>query len=84
MKEIITRIKSRCDMAHVVAHGGGLGMTVEQRVAPVVLFKPELAYFNAGSINFALFPLLEIQGVEIRLGKTVSRLRRGLHLLQHL
>jgi uncharacterized protein (DUF849 family) len=27
-------------------------------VAPVDLFKPELASFNAGSINFALFPLL--------------------------
>jgi uncharacterized protein (DUF849 family) len=31
-------------------------MTVEQRVAPVSLYKPELASFNAGSVNFALFP----------------------------
>ena len=33
-------------------------MTVEQRVAPVTLYKPELGSFNAGSINFALFPVL--------------------------
>jgi uncharacterized protein (DUF849 family) len=33
-------------------------MTVEQRVAPVTLYKPELASFNAGSINFALFPVI--------------------------
>jgi len=33
-------------------------MTVEQCVAPVKLFKPELASFNAGSMNFALFPLI--------------------------
>ena len=33
-------------------------MTVEQRVAPVTMFKPELASFNAGSINFALFPVI--------------------------
>jgi uncharacterized protein (DUF849 family) len=33
-------------------------MTTEQRVAPVKLYKPELASFNAGSINFALFPLV--------------------------
>jgi len=34
-------------------------MTVEQRVMPVTLFKPELASFNGGSINFALFHALE-------------------------
>ncbi len=58
MREIIARIKSRCDMVICITTGGGLGMTTEQRVAPVDLFKPELASFNAGSINFALFPML--------------------------
>jgi uncharacterized protein (DUF849 family) len=55
MKEIITGIKSRCDMVVCITTGGGLGMTTEQRVAPVDLYKPEIASFNAGSINFALF-----------------------------
>ncbi|HPL62720.1 MAG: 3-keto-5-aminohexanoate cleavage protein [Syntrophales bacterium] len=58
MKEIITSIKSRCPIVVCITTGGGLGMTVEQRVAPVTLFKPELASFNAGSINFALFPVI--------------------------
>ncbi len=58
MKEIITGIKSRCNMVVCITTGGGLGMTVEQRVAPVNLYKPELASFNAGSINFALFPVI--------------------------
>jgi uncharacterized protein (DUF849 family) len=58
MKEIITSIKSRCNIAVCITTGGGLGMTVEQRVAPVTLYKPELASFNAGSINFALFPVI--------------------------
>lgn len=58
MKEIITEIKSRCNMVVCITTGGGLGMTVEQRVAPVTLYKPELASFNAGSINFALFPAI--------------------------
>jgi uncharacterized protein (DUF849 family) len=58
MKEIITRIKSRCNMVICITTGGGLGMTTEQRVAPVDLYKPELASFNAGSINFALFPII--------------------------
>ena len=55
MKEIITSIKSRCNIVVCITTGGGLGMTVEQRVAPVTMYKPEMASFNAGSINFALF-----------------------------
>jgi uncharacterized protein (DUF849 family) len=58
MKEIITSIKSRCDIVVCITTGGGMGMTVEQRVAPVTLYKPELASFNAGSVNFALFPVI--------------------------
>ena len=57
--EIIADIKSRCDIVVCVTTGGGLGMSVAQRVAPVSLYKPELASLNAGSINFALFPMLQ-------------------------
>jgi uncharacterized protein (DUF849 family) len=59
MKEIITSIKSRCNVVVCITTGGALGMTVDQRVAPVTLYKPELGSFNAGSINFALFPILD-------------------------
>jgi uncharacterized protein (DUF849 family) len=59
IRETIENIKSRCDMIICITTGGGLGMTVEQRVMPVTLFKPELASFNGGSINFALFHALE-------------------------
>ncbi len=58
MKEIITKIKSRCNIVICITTGGGLGMTTEQRVAPVTLYRPELGSFNAGSINFALFPVV--------------------------
>jgi len=59
MKEIITGIRSRCNMVICITTGGGLGMSVAERVAPVDLYKPELASFNAGSINFALFPAIQ-------------------------
>lgn len=59
IKEVITNIKSRCNMVICITTGGGLGMTAEQRLVPVSTFKPELASFNAGSINFALFHALE-------------------------
>jgi uncharacterized protein (DUF849 family) len=58
-KEAITRIKGKCNMVVCITSGGGLGMTAEQRLVPVSTFKPELASFNAGSVNFALFDALE-------------------------
>lgn len=58
-RETISRIKSRCNMVICITTGGGLGMTAEERLVPVSIFKPELASFNAGSVNFALFHALD-------------------------
>lgn len=58
-RETLESIKSRCDAVVCVSTGGGLGMTSEQRLRPVSVFKPELASFNGGSLNFALFHALE-------------------------
>lgn len=58
-EEMLDSIKSRCNVVVCITTGGGLGMTLEQRVEPVTRFKPELASFNAGSINFALFHALD-------------------------
>jgi uncharacterized protein (DUF849 family) len=58
-REILTKIKSKCDMVVCTTTGGSFGMTPEQRVAVVSTYKPELASCNMGSMNFALFPLLE-------------------------
>jgi uncharacterized protein (DUF849 family) len=57
-REVITDIKSRCDIVLCITTGGGLGMSTEQRVAALSAFEPELGSFNFGSINVALFPLL--------------------------
>ncbi len=59
MREIVRRIKARCNVVICITTGGGLGMTVEQRVAPVTLYRPEMASLNGGSMNFALFPALD-------------------------
>lgn len=58
-KKVLTKVKSKCDMILCTTTGGGLGMTPEQRLNVVSTFKPELASCNMGSMNFALFPLLE-------------------------
>jgi 3,5-dioxohexanoate:acetyl-CoA acetone transferase len=57
--KVLSEIKRHSDMIVCLTTGGGLGQTTEQRVAPVKRFSPELASLNAGSINFALFQVLE-------------------------
>jgi len=57
--QMIEKIRSECDAIICTTTGGGVGMTVEQRIAVVSEFKPELASFNMGSINFGIFPLAE-------------------------
>lgn len=57
--EILQKIKSKCDAVICTTTGGGFGMTVEQRVSVVKAYSPELASLNAGSLNFALFPILD-------------------------
>lgn len=58
-KEIVSGIKTRCDVAICVTTGGGLGMSLEQRIATVPFLKPELSSCNAGSIDFVLKPAAE-------------------------
>ena len=55
-ERIITRIKKRCNVVVNITTGGALGLSREERVRVVPLFKPELASFNMGSINFSIHP----------------------------
>ncbi|MCU0598142.1 MAG: 3-keto-5-aminohexanoate cleavage protein [Desulfobacterales bacterium] len=59
MGEIVSTIHAKCDVVICITTGGGMNMTVDERIAAVPLFKPELASCNLGSMNFALFPVLE-------------------------
>jgi uncharacterized protein (DUF849 family) len=54
-------IKQRSNVVVNITTGGGMGMTVEQRVAPAATFKPEIASLNMGTMNFGLFPMLQRQ-----------------------
>ncbi len=59
MGEIVSTIHAKCDAVICISTGGGMNMSVEERIAAVPRFKPELASCNLGSMNFALFPVLE-------------------------
>jgi uncharacterized protein (DUF849 family) len=50
--EFLPRIKEQSDAIINITTGGGLGMTLDQRLAPALWAKPEIASMNMGSLNF--------------------------------
>ncbi len=57
--KFLPRIKQQTNAAINITTGGSPYMKVEERVLPAATFKPEVASLNMGSINFALFHLLD-------------------------
>ncbi|WP_137391333.1 3-keto-5-aminohexanoate cleavage protein [Rhodoligotrophos defluvii] len=51
-------IKQRTDCVVNITTGGAATMTIDERLAPVATFKPEVASLNMGTMNFGLFPML--------------------------
>ncbi len=57
-RDVATRVKQRSDIVLCTTTGGAPGMTHAERVGVVNELSPELATCNMGSMNFALFPLM--------------------------
>ena len=58
-KEILSGIKAKSKVVVTPTTGGSYTMTPEERLAVVSALKPEMATFNAGSLNFSLYPVVE-------------------------
>jgi len=56
-REMLPSIKERSDVIVCITTGGGLGLRVEDRIKVVPTFKPEVATFNQGSMNFSIHPI---------------------------
>jgi uncharacterized protein (DUF849 family) len=52
-------IKARSDAVINLTTGGSPYMTVQERMLPAKVLKPEVASMNMGTMNFGLFPMLE-------------------------
>ncbi|KPF81140.1 3-keto-5-aminohexanoate cleavage protein [Brevundimonas sp. AAP58] len=52
-------IKQRSDVVVNLTTGGSPYMSVEERVKPAAVWRPEVASLNMGSMNFGLFPMLK-------------------------
>lgn len=53
--QFLPAIKSQTDAVINLTTGGGLGMSLVERLAPARRFRPEVASLNMGSMNFGLF-----------------------------
>ncbi|RBP02864.1 uncharacterized protein (DUF849 family) [Roseiarcus fermentans] len=58
-KPFLDIIKQRSNCVVNITTGGASTMTIDERLLPVAKFKPEVASLNMGSMNFALFPMLQ-------------------------
>jgi len=57
--QFLPRIKQSTDAVVNITTGGGLKMTVDERLAAPLKLKPEMCSLNMGSMNFALFPVAD-------------------------
>ncbi|MDF0600464.1 3-keto-5-aminohexanoate cleavage protein [Psychromarinibacter sp. C21-152] len=58
-RQFLPRIRQGTDAVVNITTGGGLTMTVEERLAGPLELKPEMCSLNMGSMNFAIFPMAE-------------------------
>src|ERR1700733_6819259 len=56
--QFLPAIAARSDVVINITTGGAMTMTVEERLQPALLFKPEIASLNMGSMNFGLYEML--------------------------
>lgn len=56
-RQFLEPIKAQTDGIANITTGGGLNMTVEQRLTAALDLSPEMCSLNLGSMNFALHPL---------------------------
>lgn len=52
-------IRDKCDAVINISTGGGLGMSIDERLAAALQASPEMASLNMGSLNFGIFPVAQ-------------------------
>jgi uncharacterized protein (DUF849 family) len=56
--EFLPRIKQQTDAVLNITTGGGLGMSIEERIAATRAARPEMCTLNMGSMNFGIFGMV--------------------------
>ena len=72
--QFLPRIKQATDAVINITTGGSSLMTLDQRLAAPLRAEPEMCSLNMGSMNFALFPMLDRPtGMATRVGAEAAR-----------
>ncbi len=58
-RQFLPVIKQSSEAVINISTGGGLGMSMDERLAAANSASPEMASLNMGSMNFGIFPMLE-------------------------
>ncbi|HJX04168.1 MAG TPA: 3-keto-5-aminohexanoate cleavage protein, partial [Dehalococcoidia bacterium] len=58
-RQVAENVKSRCNIILCFTTGGTPEMPVSDRARVVSALKPEMATYNAGSLNFGIFPVAQ-------------------------
>lgn len=56
-KEVLSKIKARCDMVLQITTGGGMNQTTPEKLIPVKEFEPEMCSFDPAPFNFGIFQI---------------------------
>ena len=51
-------IRERSDVVINITTGGSQTMSIQERLQPALIFRPEIASLNMGTMNFGLYPML--------------------------
>lgn len=57
--QFLPRIKQQSDAVINITTGGGMGMSLDERLAAPRRASPEMTSLNMGSMNFGIYPMLE-------------------------
>ena len=58
-EEVCSKIKKHCPIVIIPTTGGGLGMSIEERLDVIIRLKPEMATFNMGSYHVGIFEMVK-------------------------
>ncbi len=71
-REIIDRVRERCDAIVQVSTGGAVGMSAEERLQPVTL-GPEMASLTAGTVNFGEEVFFNPRDLMVRFARAMQK-----------
>ena len=57
-REFLPAIREACDVVINITTGGGQNMSVDDRIACALAYRPEMCSLNMGSMNFGLYPMV--------------------------